>query len=123
MLVFRSNRMGNLTVPSQECNATDPVSFYWYRMALNLSTSIDKGWYIHVPMLLAYSAVWILLMFSLHKGIKSSGKVISLVSFICFIRFYLTLILVDLTFLRKQLTAFSHWLFSQKYFYRSLTGS
>lgn len=67
--------MGNLTVRSQECNVTDPVSFYWYRMALNLSRSIDKGWYIHVPMLLAYSAVWILLMFSLHKGIKSSGKV------------------------------------------------
>lgn len=59
-----------------ECNKASATAYFWYRNALDASSSIDNPgsprWWIVVCLVLA----WIIVFFVVMKGIQSSGKVV-----------------------------------------------
>ncbi|XP_019758267.1 sodium- and chloride-dependent transporter XTRP3 isoform X1 [Dendroctonus ponderosae] len=59
-----------------ECEKSSATAYFWYRVTLDASPSIDAGgtpkWWIVLCLLLA----WIVVFFIVMKGIQSSGKVV-----------------------------------------------
>lgn len=69
---------GNLTVPLLECDVSGPTSYFWYRNALEISTSIEDTQGVKWKMLLCLIFAWVVVYACIWKGIKSSGKVIEI---------------------------------------------
>lgn len=67
---------GNLTVPLLECDVSGPTSYFWYRNALEISTSIEDTQGVKWKMLLCLIFAWGVVYACIWKGIKSSGKVV-----------------------------------------------
>lgn len=63
----------NVTV--KECEKSSATAYFWYRVTLDASPSIETGgapkWWIVLCLLIA----WIVVFFIVMKGIQSSGKV------------------------------------------------
>ncbi|XP_030745161.1 sodium- and chloride-dependent transporter XTRP3 isoform X2 [Sitophilus oryzae] len=63
-------------VTLKECEKSSATAFFWYRVTLDASPSIDEPgapkWWIVLCLLLA----WIVVFFIVMKGIQSSGKVV-----------------------------------------------
>ncbi|CAB1312323.1 unnamed protein product, partial [Coregonus sp. 'balchen'] len=64
---------GNTTV--EECVASSPTTYFWFRKALNITDSIDNtGEFNHV-ITCCLLAAWTIVCLGMFKGIKSSAKV------------------------------------------------
>ncbi|XP_044599319.1 sodium- and chloride-dependent transporter XTRP3 isoform X1 [Cotesia glomerata] len=64
----------------EECSKSSSTAYYWYRVTLDASPSIEQGmelkWWIVLCLLMS----WIIVFFIVMKGIQSSGKVIYFIS-------------------------------------------
>lgn len=60
-----------------ECEKSSATTYYWYRKTLDISDSISEGGGVNWKMTLSLLASWILVCLAMIKGIKSSGKVVS----------------------------------------------
>ncbi|KAL8619530.1 hypothetical protein ACOMHN_011881 [Nucella lapillus] len=66
----------NVTQIVPECDVAGPTSYYWYRVALDVSPGIDQSGGIKWKMLLCLLFSWLVVYLCICKGIKSSGKVV-----------------------------------------------
>lgn len=64
---------GNTTV--EECAASSPTSYFWFRRALDITDSIDQTGEFNVTMIGCLALAWAVVCIAMFKGIKSSGKV------------------------------------------------
>ncbi|KAG9342357.1 hypothetical protein JZ751_016859 [Albula glossodonta] len=64
-----------LTYVEPECEKSSATTYYWYRMALNISDSISESGGLNWKMTLCLLAAWTLVCLAMIKGIQSSGKV------------------------------------------------
>ncbi|XP_057303953.1 sodium-dependent neutral amino acid transporter B(0)AT2-like isoform X2 [Hydractinia symbiolongicarpus] len=67
---------GNVSRMNIECNISDPVTYHWFRIKLDISESISEGWTLHGGVTISYVFIWVVLILSLYKGIESAGKVV-----------------------------------------------
>lgn len=63
-----------------ECQQSSTVDYYFYRVTLNSSTSIDNSEGIHWPMVVCLLAAWTIICIAYIRGINTSGKVCRLCS-------------------------------------------
>ncbi|KAJ7985034.1 hypothetical protein DPEC_G00360940 [Dallia pectoralis] len=64
---------GNLTV--EECAASDPTTYFWFRKALDITDSIDETGQFNPIITACLLAAWTIVCLGMFKGIKSSAKV------------------------------------------------
>ncbi|KAL3880187.1 hypothetical protein ACJMK2_032450 [Sinanodonta woodiana] len=69
--VFNATSFGNV-----KSNLTDPVTEFWERKVLQLSTGIGQPGTVKWDLALCLLLAWIVVYFCIWKGIKSSGKVV-----------------------------------------------
>ncbi|XP_074543410.1 sodium-dependent neutral amino acid transporter B(0)AT1-like [Halichoeres trimaculatus] len=67
------NANGTGFVP--ECHGSSTMDYFYYRVTLNISTSIDDSGGIHWPIVVCLLAAWTLLCICYIRGISTSGKV------------------------------------------------
>ena len=65
----------NVTIPVGECANSSPVLYFFFREVNNVSESIDESGGLYWKLTLCLLGGWIIIYFSILKGIKSSGKV------------------------------------------------
>ncbi|XP_060913367.1 sodium-dependent neutral amino acid transporter SLC6A17 [Labrus mixtus] len=58
-----------------ECEKSSATTYFWYRQALNITSSIDDTGGLNWRMTLALLVAWIMVCLAVIKGIQSSGKV------------------------------------------------
>ena len=58
-----------------ECQRSSTVDYYFYRVTLNSSTSIDDSGGIHWPIVLCLLSAWTVIFICYIRGISTSGKV------------------------------------------------
>lgn len=58
-----------------ECQRSSTVDYFFYRVTLNSSTSIDNSGGIHWPVVLCLLAAWTVVAICYMRGISTSGKV------------------------------------------------
>ncbi|XP_057204052.1 sodium-dependent neutral amino acid transporter B(0)AT2 [Triplophysa rosa] len=63
------------TYVEPECEKSSATTFYWYRVALDISDSISEGGGLNWKMTLCLLFAWTLVCLAMIKGIQSSGKV------------------------------------------------
>lgn len=81
----RVNKRGKLTLstkrvqsqisPDPECVKTTPSMYFWYRMALKVSDSIEDGGSLIVSLILPFLVSWCLVGVFMINGLKCIGKV------------------------------------------------
>ncbi|XP_073686445.1 solute carrier family 6 member 16b [Garra rufa] len=64
---------GNVTV--NECAASSPTAYFWYRKALDITDSIDETGEFNPIITGCLLAAWVIVCLGMYKGIKSTGKV------------------------------------------------
>ena len=66
---------GNVSVIDPQCDLAGRTQYYWYKTALQSSSSLDESggitWQLALSLLLAWIVVWLCMM----KGVQSAGKV------------------------------------------------
>uniref|UniRef100_A0A6J0SAN7 Transporter n=1 Tax=Pogona vitticeps TaxID=103695 RepID=A0A6J0SAN7_9SAUR len=70
-LVKNSSR----TFVEPECEKSSATTYYWYREALNISSSISKSGGLNWKMTVCLLAAWVVVCLAMIKGIQSSGKI------------------------------------------------
>ncbi|XP_004602768.1 sodium-dependent neutral amino acid transporter B(0)AT2 [Sorex araneus] len=58
-----------------ECEKSSATTYYWYREALNISSSISESGGLNWKMTVCLLAAWVMVCLAMIKGIQSSGKV------------------------------------------------
>ncbi|XP_055971741.1 sodium-dependent neutral amino acid transporter B(0)AT2 [Sorex fumeus] len=58
-----------------ECEKSSATTYYWYREALNISSSISESGGLNWKMTICLLAAWFMVCLAMIKGIQSSGKV------------------------------------------------
>ncbi|XP_049639110.1 sodium-dependent neutral amino acid transporter B(0)AT2 [Suncus etruscus] len=58
-----------------ECEKSSATTYYWYREALNISSSISESGGLNWKMTICLLAAWVMVCLAMIKGIQSSGKV------------------------------------------------
>ncbi|TRY67705.1 hypothetical protein TCAL_11438 [Tigriopus californicus] len=74
--LFEFNQTFSLSKPVTECALSSETQYFWYRETLDISSSIDVTDGIRWWMLICLILSWIIVYFTIMKGIKSSGKVV-----------------------------------------------
>lgn len=64
-----------VTVVEPECEKSSATTYFWYRQALNITSSIDDTGGLNWKMTLSLLVAWIMVCLAVIKGIQSSGKV------------------------------------------------
>ncbi|KAJ8374189.1 hypothetical protein SKAU_G00047690 [Synaphobranchus kaupii] len=64
-----------LTFVEPECEKSSATTYYWYRVALDISDSISHSGGLNWRMTLCLLAAWTMVCLAMIKGIQSSGKV------------------------------------------------
>ncbi|XP_052008023.1 sodium-dependent neutral amino acid transporter B(0)AT2-like [Xyrauchen texanus] len=67
------NKTTTYVVP--ECEKSSATTFYWYRVALDISDSISESGGLNWKMTLCLLIAWAMVCLAMIKGIQSSGKV------------------------------------------------
>ncbi|XP_029440218.1 sodium-dependent neutral amino acid transporter B(0)AT2-like [Rhinatrema bivittatum] len=65
----------NQTEEVRECISSSPSTYFWYRKALEITDSIEESGGLNGAMVGCLFLAWVVVCFSMIKGIKSSGKV------------------------------------------------
>uniref|UniRef100_A0A672Q210 Transporter n=1 Tax=Sinocyclocheilus grahami TaxID=75366 RepID=A0A672Q210_SINGR len=68
-----------------ECEKSSATTYYWYRVALDISDSISESGGLNWRMTLCLLAAWTMVCLAMMKGIQSSGKG---VTFLCILFTY-----------------------------------
>ncbi|XP_073318904.1 sodium-dependent neutral amino acid transporter B(0)AT1-like [Pagrus major] len=68
------NDNGTVFVP--ECQQSSTMDYYYYRVTLNTSASVDDSGGIHWPIVVCLLAAWTVLCICYARGISSSGKAV-----------------------------------------------
>ncbi|XP_073706187.1 sodium-dependent neutral amino acid transporter B(0)AT2 [Garra rufa] len=63
------------TYVEPECEKSSATTYYWYRVALDISDSISESGGLNWRMTLCLLAAWTMVCLAMIKGIQSSGKV------------------------------------------------
>uniref|UniRef100_A0A7P0T9P8 Solute carrier family 6 member 15 n=1 Tax=Homo sapiens TaxID=9606 RepID=A0A7P0T9P8_HUMAN len=63
-------------VVEPECEQSSATTYYWYREALNISSSISESGGLNWKMTICLLAAWVMVCLAMIKGIQSSGKII-----------------------------------------------
>uniref|UniRef100_A0A671LIQ8 Transporter n=1 Tax=Sinocyclocheilus anshuiensis TaxID=1608454 RepID=A0A671LIQ8_9TELE len=63
------------TYVEPECEKSSATTYYWYRVALDISDSISESGGLNWRMTLCLLAAWTMVCLAMMKGIQSSGKV------------------------------------------------
>nr|KAF6497825.1 solute carrier family 6 member 15 [Rousettus aegyptiacus] len=63
------------TFVEPECEKSSATMYYWYREALNISSSISESGGLNWKMTVCLLAAWVMVCLAMIKGIQSSGKV------------------------------------------------
>uniref|UniRef100_A0A8C5XR21 Transporter n=1 Tax=Microcebus murinus TaxID=30608 RepID=A0A8C5XR21_MICMU len=63
------------TIVEPECEKSSATTYYWYREALNISSSISESGGLNWKMTICLLAAWVMVCLAMIKGIQSSGKV------------------------------------------------
>ncbi|XP_051899023.1 sodium-dependent neutral amino acid transporter B(0)AT2-like [Pristis pectinata] len=58
-----------------ECSESSPTTYFWYREALKITSSINESGGLDPTMTGCLLAAWVIVCLAMIKGIKSSGKV------------------------------------------------
>ncbi|KAF5926601.1 hypothetical protein HPG69_001230 [Diceros bicornis minor] len=58
-----------------ECEKSSATTYYWYREALNISSSISASGGLNWKMTVCLLAAWVVVCLAMIKGIQSSGKI------------------------------------------------
>uniref|UniRef100_A0A671U8Y6 Transporter n=1 Tax=Sparus aurata TaxID=8175 RepID=A0A671U8Y6_SPAAU len=66
----------NATGFVSECQRSSTVDYYFYRVTLNSSTSIDDSGGIHWPIVLCLLSAWTVIFICYIRGISTSGKAV-----------------------------------------------
>uniref|UniRef100_A0A7P0TBL2 Transporter n=1 Tax=Homo sapiens TaxID=9606 RepID=A0A7P0TBL2_HUMAN len=64
------------TFVEPECEQSSATTYYWYREALNISSSISESGGLNWKMTICLLAAWVMVCLAMIKGIQSSGKII-----------------------------------------------
>nr|XP_033817517.1 sodium-dependent neutral amino acid transporter B(0)AT2-like isoform X2 [Geotrypetes seraphini] len=65
----------NQTEEARECIRGSPATYFWYRKALDITDSIEESGGLNGALVGCLFLAWVVVCFSMIKGIKSSGKV------------------------------------------------
>ncbi|KPP78243.1 sodium-dependent neutral amino acid transporter B(0)AT2-like [Scleropages formosus] len=90
------NNTGTYVKP--ECEQSSATTYYWYREALNITSSISESGGLNWKMTLCLLAAWIIVCLAMIKGIQSSGKVMyfcSLFPYVVLICFLVRVLLLN----------------------------
>ncbi|XP_077909180.1 sodium-dependent neutral amino acid transporter B(0)AT2 isoform X2 [Ictidomys tridecemlineatus] len=63
------------TLIEPECEKSSATTYYWYREALNISSSISESGGLNWKMTVCLLAAWVMVCLAMIKGIQSSGKI------------------------------------------------
>uniref|UniRef100_A0A8C1N9R6 Transporter n=1 Tax=Cyprinus carpio TaxID=7962 RepID=A0A8C1N9R6_CYPCA len=63
------------TYVEPECEKSSATTYYWYRVALDISDSISESGGLNWRMTLCLLAAWTMVCLAMMKGIQSSGKI------------------------------------------------
>lgn len=96
----------SLTVVEPECEKSSATTYYWYREALNISSSLSESGGLNWKMTVCLLAAWVMVCLAMIKGIQSSGKVSIL--FTCMKFLLITLSVYSLEICRSRLSALTH---------------
>ncbi|XP_026514740.1 sodium-dependent neutral amino acid transporter SLC6A17 isoform X2 [Terrapene carolina triunguis] len=66
---------GTVAVVEAECEKSSATTYFWYREALEISSSISEGGGLNWKMTLCLLTAWSIVGLAVIKGIQSSGKV------------------------------------------------
>lgn len=62
-------------VVEPECEKSSATTYFWYRQALNITSSINDTGGLNWKMTISLLVAWIMVCLAVIKGIQSSGKV------------------------------------------------
>ncbi|XP_072306173.1 sodium-dependent neutral amino acid transporter SLC6A17 [Eucyclogobius newberryi] len=68
-------RNGSQAIVEPECEKSSATTYFWYRQALNTTSTIDDTGGLNWKMTLSLFVAWIMVCLAVIKGIQSSGKV------------------------------------------------
>ncbi|NWT46241.1 S6A15 protein, partial [Chroicocephalus maculipennis] len=63
------------TFVEPECEKSSATTYYWYREALNISSSLSESGGLNWKMTICLLAAWVMVCLAMIKGIQSSGKI------------------------------------------------
>ncbi|XP_069485419.1 sodium-dependent neutral amino acid transporter B(0)AT2 [Ambystoma mexicanum] len=63
------------TFVEPECEKSSATTFFWYREALNITSSISESGGLNWKMTVCLLAAWVMVCLAMIKGIQSSGKI------------------------------------------------
>uniref|UniRef100_A0A8C8WLY0 Solute carrier family 6 member 18 n=1 Tax=Panthera leo TaxID=9689 RepID=A0A8C8WLY0_PANLE len=66
----------NRTGSAEECQASSPVSYFWYRRTLNVTADVSDSGSIQWRLLACLAASWAVVYVCVIRGIESTGKAI-----------------------------------------------
>ncbi|KAB0392474.1 hypothetical protein E2I00_015477, partial [Balaenoptera physalus] len=81
-----------------ECEKSSATTYYWYREALNISSSISESGGLNWKMTVCLLAAWVVVCLAMIKGIQSSGKIMyfsSLFPYVVLICFLIRALLLN----------------------------
>ncbi|TKC53201.1 hypothetical protein EI555_020140, partial [Monodon monoceros] len=81
-----------------ECEKSSATTYYWYREALNISSSISESGGLNWKMTICLLAAWVVVCLAMIKGIQSSGKIMyfsSLFPYVVLICFLIRALLLN----------------------------
>ncbi|XP_041966984.1 sodium-dependent neutral amino acid transporter B(0)AT2 [Alosa sapidissima] len=91
-------KTSNSTFVVPECEKSSATTYYWYREALDISSSISESGGLNWRMTLCLLAAWTMVCLAMIKGIQSSGKVMyfsSLFPYVVLICFLVRALLLE----------------------------
>ncbi|KAI4587861.1 hypothetical protein R6Z07M_004531 [Ovis aries] len=86
------------TFVEPECEKSSATTYYWYREALNISSSISESGGLNWKMTICLLAAWVVVCLAMIKGIQSSGKIMyfsSLFPYVVLICFLIRALLLN----------------------------
>ncbi|XP_069845463.1 sodium-dependent neutral amino acid transporter B(0)AT2 [Dipodomys merriami] len=89
---------GSHTFIEPECEKSSATTYYWYREALNISSSISESGGLNWRMAVCLLVAWTLVCLAMIKGIQSSGKIMyfsSLFPYVVLICFLIRALLLN----------------------------
>ncbi|KAF3814604.1 hypothetical protein GH733_017762 [Mirounga leonina] len=87
-----------LLIVEPECEKSSATTYYWYREALNISSSISESGGLNWKMTVCLLAAWVVVCLAMIKGIQSSGKIMyfsSLFPYVVLICFLIRALLLN----------------------------
>ncbi|ELK02540.1 Orphan sodium- and chloride-dependent neurotransmitter transporter NTT73 [Pteropus alecto] len=93
---YTCQKNGGVVEP--ECEKSSATTYYWYREALNISSSISENGGLNWKMTVCLLAAWVMVCLAMFKGIQSSGKIMyfsSLFPYMVLICFLIRAFLLD----------------------------